>query len=294
MSNKFLFIVGVGRSGTSLLQCMLNSHKEIAFLPETHFVRRYLHLEKDLNAILPEITRDDDLRKIGVDLDMLGAESSTTKDLYERILLNYGEQKKKHLIGDKDPKNIEYLKTISRNFDKSFVIHIYRDPRAVIASRKKAKWSHGRPLWMDLLAYKTQINYGRKLGRTIVQNYYEIKYEDMVQEPKDILAKLLSALKLEYDPNIENYYKSSSELIIGEEISWKKKCFEPVSCDGLQKWRSELTKKEIAKIEHTLATEMSELNYTPIIEHTSLQYFSLWFYRGFIKLAAFVYRFSFK
>lgn len=36
-----LFIVGVGRSGTSLLQSMLAAHPEIAMLPETGFFRRY-------------------------------------------------------------------------------------------------------------------------------------------------------------------------------------------------------------------------------------------------------------
>jgi len=34
-----IFIVGVGRSGTSLVQSMLNAHSKIAFPPETHFVR---------------------------------------------------------------------------------------------------------------------------------------------------------------------------------------------------------------------------------------------------------------
>ena len=42
MGIKKLFIVGVGRSGTTLLQSMLNAHPEICFTPETHFVKRYL------------------------------------------------------------------------------------------------------------------------------------------------------------------------------------------------------------------------------------------------------------
>ena len=37
-----LLIVGVGRSGTSLLQSMLAAHSGIVMMPETSFIRRYL------------------------------------------------------------------------------------------------------------------------------------------------------------------------------------------------------------------------------------------------------------
>ena len=39
---KKIFIVGVGRSGTSLLQSMFASHPEVKFIPETAFIRRYV------------------------------------------------------------------------------------------------------------------------------------------------------------------------------------------------------------------------------------------------------------
>ena len=34
------FVVGVGRSGTTLLRLMLDAHPELAIPPETHFVTR--------------------------------------------------------------------------------------------------------------------------------------------------------------------------------------------------------------------------------------------------------------
>ena len=43
-----IFIVGVGRSGTSLLQSMLHAHPYISFLPETHFFRHYVARPKSL------------------------------------------------------------------------------------------------------------------------------------------------------------------------------------------------------------------------------------------------------
>lgn len=293
MTHKFIFIVGVGRSGTSLLQCMLNAHKDIAFLPETHFVRRYLHLEKSSSNIFEDIKNDKDLRKSGLNISKLASDFLTIKEVYEGILKSYGKQKKKSFVGDKDPKNIEYLKTIAHHFPNSFVIHIYRDPRAVIASRKKAKWSEGRSLWADLLAYKAQLAYGRRLGKKTIKNYYEIKYEDLVRKPKFIIEKLLNSLELEYDPNIETYYHAASEIIIGEEISWKKKCLEPVSRDSLERWRSELSIKDVAMIEYVLAPEMKTLGYKA--ENTgSVTNLWMWMYRCFVQFSSVFYRFRFK
>jgi len=274
---------------------MLNAHKDIAFLPETHFVRRYLHRKTDLADFSEDIKKNDNLRRSGLDISKLVSNCLTVKELYESILTAYGEQKKKSLVGDKDPNNIEYLKTITCHFPDSLIIHIYRDPRAVIASRKKAKWSEGRPLWMHLLAYKTQINYGRLLGKTAIKNYYEIKYEDLVCEPKVILTKLLNTLNMEYDSNIEVYYRTSSEIISGKEISWKKKCFEPVSKEGLARWQDELSVEEVATIEYVLATEMCEFDYPATqCAYTGFSNFRLWIYRGFIQFAAFIYRFKFR
>jgi hypothetical protein len=214
------------------------------------------------------------------------------QNLYESILNTYGNQKQKRLVGDKDPKNIEYLKTISSHFPRSFVIHIYRDPRAVIASRKKAKWSSNRPLWKDLLAYKAQITYGRQFCNANIPQYLEIKYEELIQNPKNVISNLLHSLKLQYDPSIENYYQSSSEVISGEEVSWKKMCFEPLSTKGLLRWRDELTAHEINVIEYVLAKEMCEFGYSPITKEDKNS-LSMWFYRLFIRLATSIYRLKF-
>ena len=42
LNKNHIFVVGVGRSGTSLLQSMLDSHPEMKFLPENFYLRNHL------------------------------------------------------------------------------------------------------------------------------------------------------------------------------------------------------------------------------------------------------------
>ena len=49
MSTKnYVFILGIGRSGTSLLQSMLDSHSKIKFLKENQFLRKVLYGKKNI------------------------------------------------------------------------------------------------------------------------------------------------------------------------------------------------------------------------------------------------------
>jgi len=71
-----IFIIGVGRSGTTLLQVMLNSHSKIAFLPETHFFRFYIsnpklriyYLVKGYNWLKLKLLNDDNLLRLNLNL----------------------------------------------------------------------------------------------------------------------------------------------------------------------------------------------------------------------------------
>ena len=46
--NPFVFIVGCPRSGTTLLQRMVDAHSQIAIVPETHWIARWFEKRKGL------------------------------------------------------------------------------------------------------------------------------------------------------------------------------------------------------------------------------------------------------
>jgi len=272
LSNDFrpIFIVGVGRSGTSLLQSMLNAHSKIAFSPETHFVRSYLAQGLSLSECKEQILEDQFLQNLELDLEKIVAEAKSCEDFYKKMMSEYLAKKSKEYIGDKDPKNIENLKVIKKYFPNALIVHIYRDPRAVIASRLKAKWSKDNPLWQHILAYKTQFSYMKKHQHIFKDNFVELKYEELLENPETQLEKILLKLNLEFEDEMLEFFKSADDVVKGEEKSWKENLYKPVMKENIDKYKSEIDQKTIERIEKALYPQMQKCGY----EYSSKSFFA--------------------
>ena len=261
MKFRPIFIVGVGRSGTSLLQCMLNAHSKIAFPPETHFVRSHLAKGLSLSECKNQILKDQYLQHLGLDLEKIVAKSENCEDFYKKLMAEYLANKAKDFIGDKDPKNIENLKVIKKYFPDALVVHVYRDPRAVISSRLKAKWSKDNPLWQHILAYKAQFNYMKQNQYIFGDNFVDLKYEKLLENPKAELEKILVKFDLKFEMGMLDFFKSADDVVKGEEISWKENLYKPIMKKNIDKWKNEMNEKTTTIIEKSLFTEMKRCGY---------------------------------
>ena len=273
-SKNPIFIIGVGRSGTTLIQSMLNAHQNIAFPPETHFVRNYLGNKKvrkkvinnDYEFLKNKINTDKSLDKLDLNynklIDKVKQNGFKLEKLYKEILLEYAVSEKLNMIGDKDPKNIEYLSIIKKYFPNSYIIHIIRDPRDVMLSRMKADWSKGRPLWLHALTYRAQIKKGRRDGEKLFgDNYFELNYENLITNPEKELINICEFLNVNYDKNMLKFNQKADEIIKGEEKKWKDKCFKPVISNNKNKWKEKMNKKEVLLTEFICKVAFDKLDY---------------------------------
>jgi len=254
--NKKIFIIGVGRSGTTLIQAMLNSHPKVNFIPEIHFIRRYLgniEILKRVNnknqVVETFINKDNYLSRIKnfksnyIEIDNI---NSLVK-IHENILNNYSNE----FVGEKDPKYLEYLRIIKYLYPDSIIIHIVRDPRDVVLSRLKAKWSQNRGIFIHSLTYNFQYKKAKKEGRELFdKNYYEVNYEKLITSPENELKRITEFLKISYDEKMLSFYKKAYEIIKGKEKEWKKECFEPLNKTNKNKWKMNFKINEILLIEH--------------------------------------------
>ena len=261
MKFRPIFIVGVGRSGTSLLQSMLNAHSKIAFPPETHFVRSHLAKGLSLSECKNQILKDQYLQNLELDLEKIVAKSESCEAFYKQMMAEYLANKAKDFIGDKDPKNIENLKVIKKYFPDALVVHVYRDPRAVISSRLKAKWSKDNPLWQHILAYKAQFNYMKQNQYIFGDNFVDLKYEELLENPKAELEKILVKFDLKFEIGMLEFFKSAGDVVKGEEISWKENLYKPIMKENIDKWKNEMNEKTTTIIEKSLLTEMKRCRY---------------------------------
>jgi len=256
---RVVFIVGVGRSGTTLLQCMLNAHSRLVFLPETHFLRRWGGHGGPLSC--EELRSDKDLMRTG--LDPCGEPGPTSpRALYLSLLRRYAEKRGAGYVGDKDPKNVEYLPRIREWFPRARVIHLVRDPRDVVLSRMRAKWSRKRPFMIQVLICREQLKLGCRLGPELFKDSYrEVRYEDLIESPAEILESICRDLDLAFEPGMLDYAAGAAEMISGEETLWKSNCFRPIMRGNRGNWRGVLSPRRIRFIETVCGEAFERFHY---------------------------------
>jgi len=271
-----IFIVGVGRSGTSMLQSMLDSHSQIAFLPETQFVRHYLCSDSVVSSIESKgiqsfIERTDDDENLMKDPDLKRAWNSSllqeqALDLaaaFKSLVSIQLSSTEKEIGGEKDAGNIDFLKRIKKFFPESKIILIYRDPREVVLSKTKASWSSGRPYWQHSLIGSAQLKWGIELGTKIFgRNFRKVKYEDLLGNSKVELEKICSFLGISYEDGMMDFYKKAPRLFVAKrELQFKSNNFKPLIKNNNDKWRTELSRRQIRFIESTNHRHISRLLY---------------------------------
>ncbi|MFC1785493.1 sulfotransferase [Candidatus Neomarinimicrobiota bacterium] len=268
-----IFIVGVGRSGTSLLQNMLNSHRDIAFIPEIYYTRRFLFnrnlysvYQKDREKFISYLKSDKWISRLDDRIfDRLNFEQinkySFAEELYQNILSINSELNKKYISGDKDPRSIELVGKINKIIPNIHWIHIIRDPRDVLLSKMKADWSKDSTIIKHIFASYVQLIFAIKWKRMFPNTFTELYYEDLISNPGATLKTLCASIGIEYDSEMLNYEKSAKILIAKDEYSWKKEVFLPIIQSNQSKWKKNLDSWLIILVEKLVGPAFTHYHY---------------------------------
>ena len=263
MSFAPVFVVGVGRSGTSLVHSMLAAHSQLAFPPETQFVRRYVgrrrlarcHARGGVAAVRAVLEADHRVRRLQLDLEEVlaryrrGAPFSEA-DLYETLLTCYASVRGKPRVGDKDPRCVEFLPLLARHWPSAHVVHVIRDPRDVLASRKKGAWSRRRSSITHVFVNHVQLSAGRRAGPlSFGPRYHEVVYEALLADPETVLRRLTERIEVPYEEAMLQFGAAARSLVSDEELAWKRETLGPLIATNSGKWRRELADWEAALAE---------------------------------------------
>jgi len=271
--HKF-FIVGVGRSGTSLIQSMFAANPRVSCLPETSFIRRmvfpgYLHSifqRQGEKAASQALARDDYFARTGLDASKVVARAVSGGGLmdaavYREMLALYAGRDKTW-AGDKDPRAVEFLPLLATVLPDVHVIHVFRDPRDVLASKKKAAWSKKGHVWKHVFANRVQFAIGSRLGPELFgKRYHEICYEELLAAPEKVLCGLCEALGLEYDSGMLSFGNAARKLVAEKEMGWKKETLGPLLTGNREKWKTGLSPREVVLSELCCGETMSKGEY---------------------------------
>ena len=154
-----IFVVGSARSGTTLLQLMLNAHSEISLAGELHFFDQILKLKKIVPALatpaeierlfslIPRLPAFRYLKDSQQVLERTLARMKQTAGadyeiLYLYLMETYAVARGARRFGEKLT-TLRYVEELVEIFPDCKMVHIVRDPRACVASRIKTPWTSG-------------------------------------------------------------------------------------------------------------------------------------------------------
>ena len=256
---SYVFIVGVGRSGTKFLQSILLGHPELHISTETHFLSSALHQgfiktakkigdlkdDKNLELLVDKMFNSEIFgafwkRKILKDKDSILRKFKDSdrsfKSLYRIIIEEDMLQHNKTIAGEKTPSHLYHVDTLLEWFPEAKVIHIIRNPRNVLASEINKNVKPDHPLKKGSFFYNTSllfyvlINWNnaarldKKYRKKYPQNYLAVKYEDLMHEHKQHVLRICEFLNMDFKETMLNPpVRGSSFADSGSNTSKEKK-----------------------------------------------------------------------
>ena len=200
-----VFVVGVFRSGTSLLYSLLNQHPNLALMYETdvwNFPRAFsgwrfrgdwLARQEFFNQCLSR-------HRLTLNGTRRGLESiRTPDDLYD----TYAQLKPAARCGEKSPHYCSRLEELFRQYPQAAFIILWRDPvetyRSVVKAGKKAPFFRKIGM-LSRLVYR-QEDLIRQTARIQARGarVFRVSYDGLVDEPETVCRQLCGFLELEFD-----------------------------------------------------------------------------------------------
>ena len=209
-----IFIVGMPRSGTSLVHQILDSHKKVYGAGELN------NLNKSIFPFIKE-NRNKDKSGFSVE-DMLSIHEQYSNSL---ISLNVDE----NIIVDKMPLNFRYIGFILMAFPKAKIIHMKRDPIATCWSIYKSFFNgNSYSFNQEDLAkyygfYKDLMGFWNKL---FPNQIYDVCYEDLTTDQEHETRNLLKYCELEWDENCLNFHKNKTAVKTTSSMQVRQKMYQ--------------------------------------------------------------------
>jgi hypothetical protein len=269
VSARPVVILGVSRSGTTLLKEMLDGSSELAIPSESYFIPQLWDRhgdDPDPEAILDDLGRIARVREWGVspeDVREQLPEEPSFREVIEPVYRTYAEGQGKERFGDKTPAYMQHLELVDNVFPGAQYVHIVRDGRDAGLSflamhrRPRFNWSRPRGLGGFACQWELEVRSAQEFGATTAEGrYLELRYEDLVAEPEPRLKEVCDFLDLPFESDMLEYHQEVEPGTLEDHA----RLAEPPA-PSERDWRDRLSSEDTERFEAIAGELLEDLGY---------------------------------
>jgi len=224
-----IFIVGLPRSGSTLLDRILGSHSAVHCAGElNHFALSVVDAVSRGSGAVPQTRRDLIARSAGVDFAALGS------DYLARVPPPPAGARR---FTDKMPLNYLYCGLIRRALPNAKIVHVIRQPMAVCYAMYKTLFKDGYPFSYDLgdiaryyIAYRRLMDHWNS---SMPGAMLTMSYEALVEDQLGRTRQLLDFCNLEWQDACAEFHRNSTPATTASAVQVRR----PLYDSSVAQWR---------------------------------------------------------
>lgn len=271
-----ILITGTFRSGTTLISQIMRNHSNVELVYDSvNFMRfsynRYNPITefKNIKLLVKEI-HERIKKRWGMEfnyeevISQLKDEKISYAIIYDKIMTDLLlKNSKANIWGEKTTLVWTKIPGFFEMFPKGRVIHIIRDPRAVLASWKKMTHAPGNDYLDALVNCHSSMSHAERYSDTFENKRYSlVKFENLVEDPENIIRNICNKFDLNYEKNMLDTSKFADK----QGKKWDSNSIYDKKIKGISKktkdiWRDKLSDWEIYYSEFINSDLMADFNY---------------------------------
>jgi len=189
-----IHVVGLPRSGTTLVERILSAHSAVSGAGELTLITDFFSTILNGKPVSEFVAM---VHSAG------GAETRRLVNEIEATMRFLGDDKDR--IVDKMPHNFLYAGLLAAIFSHGTIVHCFRSPADNFLSGLKANLKHTHNYFDDPSFYISYYGHYRRLMehwyKVLPGRIFPLHYETLVTNPEDTIASLLSFCGLDWDEN---------------------------------------------------------------------------------------------
>ena len=222
-----IFILGLPRSGSTLIEQILSSH---SLIEGTQELPNILAISRDIKLID---------QKNGYPHNLLGFNESSFNDLGKKYIneTKWARSSKPFFI-DKMPNNFVHIGLIKLILPKAKIIDARRNPMDTCFSCFKQYFAKGQHFTYDLddiaRYYKDYIRLMDYWKKLFPNEIFTINYEQIIKNPNERISDLLEFCNVQFEDNCLNFHKSKRPV----KTASSEQVRQPMYTTGINYWKN--------------------------------------------------------